>query len=90
MLYFFQSSLIPGGDCYAGVQKAIQQRGNWETQSLLISMTIESAAAEPNLGLIPQWLAGSAPPKQTQSMATSQESNPLFTINGICNRFASK
>lgn len=49
MLCLLESTPIPEGDCYVGGQKAIQQEGNWETESLLISMEIKSAAVEPNL-----------------------------------------
>ena len=48
MLCFLQSGLIPEGDGYVGVQKAIQRQSNWETESLLISMEMENAAVEPN------------------------------------------
>lgn len=48
MLCLPYSTLIPEGDTYVGVQKAIQQQSNWETESLLISMAIESVAVQPN------------------------------------------
>lgn len=68
--------------CTGGVQKANQQLSSGEGESLLISIAIEHAAVQPDFGLIPRWLVGSAPEINTQYM-TTQHSFAFYLITDL-------